>query len=86
MQIVFGYMFIFNITGIHIQLVYTERSTGCQIVTPFSLFFFFIFTDNVTLTYLLLLLEILLSVMSSFVFTLLLFTLKKSVIWCIVSL
>jgi formate/nitrite transporter FocA (FNT family) len=38
MQIVFGYMFIFNITGI--QSVYTERSTGGQIVTPFSIIFF----------------------------------------------
>jgi ABC-type branched-subunit amino acid transport system permease subunit len=38
MQIVFGYMFIFNITDI--QSVYTERSTGCQIITPFSIFFF----------------------------------------------
>ena len=41
MQIVFGYMFTFNITDI--QSVYTERSTGCQIVTPFSNFFWYSF-------------------------------------------
>jgi hypothetical protein len=83
MQIVFGYMFTFNITDI--QSVYTERSTGCQITTPFSIYFFLVFTDNVTLTHLLLLLESLLSVISSFVFSFLLLTLKKSVIWCMVS-
>ena len=61
--------------------------TGCPFVKVCKTFshFFTVFTD-VTLTHLLLLLESLLSVMSSFVFTLLLFTLKKLVIWCMVSL
>ena len=40
----------------------------CQIVKPFPIIFFTVFTDNVTLTHLLLLLESLLSVMS-FVFS-----------------
>ena len=62
--------------------------TECPFVKVCKTFshFFTIFTDTVTLIHLLLLLESLLSVMSSFVFPLLLFTLKKSVIWCMVSL
>ena len=82
MQIVSGYMFIFNIPDI--QSVFTERSTRvskCKtFVKPFPIFFI-VFTDTVTLTHLLLSLESLLSVMLSFVFTFLLFALKKSVIW-----
>ena len=48
-----------------------KAQTGCQIVKPFPNFFFFfftVFTDNVTLTHLLLLLGSVLSVLTSFVF------------------
>jgi hypothetical protein len=50
----FGYLFIFNITGI--QSVFTERSTrvsnGKTFVQPFPIFVFTVFTDTVTLTHL----------------------------------
>ena len=71
-------MFIFNITGI--QSVFTERS-NCKTL---SQFFFTVFTDwdNVTLIHLLLLLESLLSVMSSFVFPFLAHLAKGHVSFC----
>jgi hypothetical protein len=70
-------MFIFNITGI--QSVFTERS-NCKTLSQF----FLVFTDwdNVTLTHLLLLLESLLSVMSSFVFPFLAHLAKGHVSFC----